>query len=80
VPGVAFDDPSQVIVQMDVTYYQTVEKLEKLGVDPDYVQGWVGGYLGNPEREEQRISKAYKAGYQDGRIHVTDTALDWTRS
>ncbi|GIT54651.1 MAG: hypothetical protein Ct9H300mP16_18110 [Pseudomonadota bacterium] len=62
---------------MDTTYYQTVERLEKLGVDPEYVQGWVGGYLGNPEREEQRVSDAYKAGYQDGRKQVTDAALNW---
>ena len=63
---------------MDTTYYQTIEQLEKLGVDPEYVQGWVGGYLGNPEREEQRISEAYKAGYHDGRKRLTDAALNWT--
>ena len=62
---------------MDTTYYQTIERLENLGVDPEYVQGWVGGYLGNPEREEQRVNDAYKAGYQDGRKQVTDAALDW---
>ena len=62
---------------MDTTYYQTIERLENLGVDPEYVQGWVGGYLGNPEREEQRVSDAYKAGYQDGRKQVPDAALDW---
>ena len=62
---------------MDTTYYQTIERLENLGVDPEYDQGWVGGYLGNPEREEQRVSDAYKAGYQDGRKQVTDAALNW---
>ena len=31
---------------MSTAYYQTVDQLEKMGVDPDYLQGWVGGYLG----------------------------------
>ena len=39
---------------MDNAYYETVDHLEKLGIDQDYIQGWVGGYLRNPEREEQR--------------------------
>jgi len=47
-------------------YYETVDKLEKMGVDRDYIQGWIGGYLGNPKREEQRVTEAYEAGYQDG--------------
>ena len=61
---------------MDNAYYETVSRLEKLGIDQDYIQGWVGGYLRNPEREEQRVTGAYKAG-QGG---VTDKALDWQRS
>lgn len=47
-------------------YYETVDKLEKMGVDKDYIQGWIGGYLGNPKREEQRVTEAYEAGYEDG--------------
>ena len=65
---------------MDNTYYETVGHLEKLGIDQDYIQGWVGGYLGNPEREEQRVTDAYKAGYEDGQGGVTDNALDWQGS
>ena len=61
-------------------YYETVDTLEKMGVDPDYVQGWVGGYLGNPEREEQRVSPAYSAGYEDGQNHNTDSASDFKKS
>lgn len=34
----------------------------------------------NPEREEQRVTGAYKAGYEDGQGGVTDKALDWQRS
>ena len=50
---------------MNNAYYETVDHLEKLGIDQDYIQGWVGGYLRNPEREEQRVTDAYKAGYED---------------
>ena len=62
---------------MDNAYYETVDHLEKLGIDQDYIQGWVGGYLRNPEREEQRVTDAYKAGYEDGQAGVTDKAQDW---
>ena len=65
---------------MDNAYYETVDHLEKLGIDQDYIQGWVGGYLRNPEREEQRSTDAYKAGYEDGQAGVTDKAQDWQRS
>ena len=51
-----------------------IDKLEKMGVNPDYVQGWAGGFLGNPEREEQRVTDAYSAGYEDGQNQTTDSA------
>ncbi len=47
-------------------YYEIIDSLEKLGVDREYIQGWIGGYLGNPLREEQRLTAAYEAGYKDG--------------
>jgi len=59
---------------MNQEYYDTVVKLEKDGVDPEYVQGWQGGYLMNPEREEQRVTEAYEAGFADGRAHNTENA------
>lgn len=59
------------------TYYETVKKLEEMGVDPEYIQGWVGGYLHNPEREEQRITEAYSAGYADGKARTTENAEKW---
>ncbi len=64
---------------MNSTYYETVNQLENMGVDPDYLQGWVGGYLGNPQREEQRVTPAYSAGFEDGQNQVTDHAADWTK-
>ena len=47
-------------------YYESVDRMEKLKVDREYVQGWIGGYMKNPRREEQRVSEAYDAGYEDG--------------
>lgn len=62
---------------MDKMYYDTVDKLQKMGVAWEYIQGWTGGYLGNPKREEQRISEAYLAGYQDGQNKNTKNAKAW---
>ena len=59
---------------MNQEYYDTVVKLEKDGIDPEYVQGWQGGYVCNPEREEQRLTDAYSAGYADGTEHNTDNS------
>jgi len=47
-------------------YREHVEVMEKAGVDPEYIQGWQGGFLINPMREEQRVNDAYNAGYEDG--------------
>jgi hypothetical protein len=47
-------------------YYNAVDKMQKMQVDSEYVHGWIGGYMGNPKREEQRITEAYEAGYEDG--------------
>jgi hypothetical protein len=59
---------------MDKMYYETIDTLEKSGTNPEYIQGWVGGYLGNPKREEQRITDAYGTGYEDGRAGTTANA------
>ena len=44
---------------MNQQYYEAVTKMESMGIDPEYIQGWQGGYLLNPEREEQRVTEAY---------------------
>ena len=44
---------------MNQQYYEAVTKMEEMKVDPEYIQGWQGGYLLNPEREEQRVTEAY---------------------
>lgn len=65
---------------MDKTYYSAIDTMEKAGVDWEYIQGWVGGYLGNPEREEQRVADAYEAGYADGKSRKTDNFQDWIKA
>lgn len=64
---------------MDKAYYETIDKLEKAGVQSEYIQGWVGGFLGNPKREEQRLTDAYTAGYGDGENKSTNNAGDWKK-
>ncbi len=62
---------------MDRTYYDGVTRMEQLGVDDQYALGWMGGYLGNPEMEEQRITEAYQAGYVDGRAKTEERFENW---
>lgn len=62
---------------MDPIYYETIDKLEKMGVDREYIQGWIGGFLQNPMREEQRITDAYTAGYEDGTEKEISSAEEW---
>lgn len=64
---------------MDKIYYDTVRRLEEMGIDREYVQGWMGGWLGNPRREEQRVTEGYSVGYEDGRNRHTDNAGKFRR-
>jgi hypothetical protein len=64
---------------MDPMYYDTISKLEEMGADSEYVQGWIGGFLHNPKREEQRITEAYEAGYEDGENRSTENAQNWLK-
>jgi hypothetical protein len=65
---------------MDNTYYETIKKMEAAQVDREYILGWMGGYLENPEREEQRITDAYQAGHEDGNNKVTDGYQEWVKT
>ncbi|MDR9436047.1 MAG: hypothetical protein RI563_04175 [Thiohalophilus sp.] len=64
---------------MKQEYYDTVTKMEEMGVDPEYIQGWQGGYLHNPEREEQRVTEAYSAGFEDGKAQNTENFSKWVK-
>ncbi len=65
---------------MNQAYRDGVTKMEELGVDAEYILGWEGGYLGHPEREEQRVTEAYTAGYEDGQEKSTDNFSNWIKN
>ena len=64
---------------MSTVYYDTIDRMQKKGVDPDYINGWAGGYLHNPRREEQRINGAYEAGYAHGQEKNIGAFEAWIR-
>ena len=63
---------------MSNVYYDTIDKMEKEKVNAEYVTGWATGFLRSPKVEEQRITDAYDAGYQDGMDQKTDGFTSWT--
>ena len=62
---------------MNQAYRDAITKMEEMNVQQEYLLGWQGGFLGHPLREEQRITEAYQAGYDDGREKSTDNFADW---
>jgi hypothetical protein len=62
---------------MNQTYREATTKMEEMKVNPEYVLGWQGGFLGHPMREEQRLNEAYEAGYEDGSEKSTDNFASW---
>ena len=64
---------------MNQEYYDACTKMEEMGVDAEYVQGWQGGYVHNPEREEQLIKEAYSAGFADGTELTKENFGNWTK-
>ena len=64
---------------MSNPYYDTVDRMQKQGVDPEYINGWAGGFLHNPKREEQRLNEAYEAGYEHGLAKNTAGFEAWIR-
>jgi hypothetical protein len=63
---------------MNKEYYDAVVKMEEMGVNNEYIQGWQGGYLLNVKREVQRLTEAYEAGYIDGLEKTQDNFGNWT--
>ena len=61
-------------------YRETIVEMESKNVDRDYIQGWAGGFMGNPKREEQRVTEAYERGYEHGRNGETSGFDDWIAS
>lgn len=64
---------------MNQTYYQAIDTMEKKGVDAEYINGWACGFLHNPKREEQRLTDAYNAGYDDGHAGKTGGYSAWVK-
>jgi hypothetical protein len=54
--------------------------MEETQVQEEYILGWQGGFLGHPQREEQRVTEAYEAGYTDGSAHSTENFANWVKS
>lgn len=65
---------------MNQAYREATTKMEEMKVNPEYVVGWQGGFLGHPQREEQRLNEAYEAGYEDGKAKTTENFGNWIDS
>ncbi len=65
---------------MNQAYRDATTKMEEMQVDPEYLLGWQGGFLGHPKREEQRLTEAYEAGYEDGAAKTSDNFANWLSS
>ena len=65
---------------MNQIYRDATTEMEAKNVQQEYILGWQGGYLGHPLREEQRLSDAYQAGYDDGSVKTTDNYSKWLES
>ena len=62
---------------MNQAYRDATTRMEEMKVNPEYVLGWQGGFLGHPKREEQRLTEAYEAGYEDGGEKSTENFASW---
>ena len=65
---------------MNQIYRDATTEMEAKHVQQEYILGWQGGFLGHPLREEQRLSDAYQAGYDDGSAKTTDNFSNWLES
>jgi hypothetical protein len=65
---------------MNQAYRDAVTQMEEMKVQQEYVLGWQGGFLGHPQREEQRLTEAYEAGYEDGSAKSVENISNWLES
>jgi len=65
---------------MNQEYRDAVTRMERANVQEEYILGWQGGYLGHPLREEQRLSEAYEAGYEDGGAKSVENFPNWVKN
>jgi|TARA_B110000285_G_scaffold201981_1_gene237006 hypothetical protein len=64
---------------MNSDYFNKVTELEKMNASDDYIIGWQEGYQSSPKVEEQRLSDAYEAGYEDGENKNIDNAANFKK-
>ena len=64
---------------MNSDYFNKVTELEKMNASDDYIIGWQEGYQNSPKVEEQRLSDAYEAGYEDGENKNIDNAANFKK-
>ena len=57
---------------MNKEYFDKVTELENMKANEQYGLGWQEGYQDAPEVEEQRMTDAYQAGYEDGKNNNFD--------
>ena len=62
---------------MNQAYRDATTQMEEMNVQSEYILGWQGGFLGHPQREEQRLTEAYEAGYADGSDRNTENFANW---
>ena len=62
---------------MNQAYRDATTKMEEMKVNAEYIVGWQGGFLGHPKREEQRVTEAYEAGYEDGESKSAENFSSW---
>lgn len=62
---------------MNQAYRDAITRMEEMQLQPEYILGWQGGFLGHPQREEQRLTEAYEAGYADGSARSMDNFDNW---
>ena len=48
-------------------------------VSDEYIIGWQEGYQRAPKIEEQRLTDAYEAGYQDGENNTIENAGNYKK-
>ena len=65
---------------MNQAYRDATTQMEEKNVQTEYILGWQGGFLGHPQREEQRLTEAYEAGYTDGSAKSTENFDNWIES
>ena len=65
---------------MNQAYRDAITRMEEMQLQPEYILGWQGGFLGHPQREEQRVTEAYEAGYADGSARTMDNFDNWVEA